>query len=163
MPIRIHSARPSDALFLGDRLREHDVTEVLAMGSHPYDALIGGLKGDVCFTALDIDDQFGNETPVMMFGATVIEPNVAAIWALGSDEVRKHPVTLYRQGHIWLAQLAAATQCDVLFNYVSVDNEPAITWLARLGADFDEETTEFGGEDFVRFEFKKEDLCAPQS
>lgn len=161
MPLRVHSSRPRDVFYLMDKLREFDVSECIALGSSPHEALLGGLKGQMCFTALDVDDDTGDEVPLMMFGGSRVTENIAVVWALGSDEVRKHPISMYRQGRLFLAQIAAGLDVDTLYNYVSVENTPSVEWLTRLGATFDDDTYEFGGLPFLRFEFQKDRLCAP--
>lgn len=160
MALTIHSARLSDATYIADRMRHEDVTEVTAMGSNPYDALVGGMaQGAACFCGIDKD-----QNPVLMFGAAMISETEGCLWLLGTDEVRKHPVSMFRQVPLWIGQLFAITGADSLHNLVWEGNETAIYWLRKVGANFSGEPQDCGGIAFLPFEFQKEQfLCAPSS
>ena len=143
--ITVHSARPSDVTFLADNMREADVNECIALGSHPHDALLGGLGG-VANVALDKDD-----IPVAMFGVYPVTEHSWSIWLLGTDEVYRRPVSLIKLSKLWLPLFFEMTGADSFHNCVSVDNEPAIKFLEYVGAEFSTQVFERGGERFIDF------------
>jgi len=152
--LHVHSARPSDARYIADRMRDIDVTECIALGTHPYEALLGGLKG-VAHTALDDSD-----APVAMFGVMPNTPKDWTIWLLGTDEVEDYSVSLIKLSRFWLPLFFELSNADTFYNFVLADNHRAISYLEVVGAVFDDDDYFYSGERFLRFELRR-DLCAP--
>lgn len=158
--LKVHSARFSDIVHIADNMRDVDLSEVTALGSNPHAALTQGIEGGVVsFTAVDED-----ETPVLMFGVSMLDKEDGAIWLLGTDDVKKHARSMVRDVPLWLELCFQLTGADKLYNIVWVENATAIRWLSHAGAIFEEGAIEYGGLDFYRFEFRKENhTCAPSS
>jgi len=112
-------------------LREADRREIAAMsGEACVDALMRGLEGDVCLTALT-----GEGNPMLMFGvAPSPHPGAGYVWLLGTDQIKR-----YVRVFLDLAPAYIDSLHDIyplLHNYVDARNEVHIRWLRWLGCTF---------------------------
>ena len=50
---------------------------------------------------------------------------------LATDELQRHPLTLMRMSHAWVADIRR--RYASLLNFVHAENEVSVAWLRRLG------------------------------
>lgn len=141
--MKIVKSTKAHAVAMIPNIRKADMIELSKAGVTISDALLAGLDGEKCYTAL-IDDK-----PVMMFGLVRLGLDMGLVWALGTDEVLKERKEFLRQSKVWRDTFL--NDYSRLVNFVDTDNDQAIRWLRWLGANFDKPVTKLRG-DFMRFE-----------
>jgi ribosomal protein S18 acetylase RimI-like enzyme len=127
-------------------MRAADVTECVAMGHSPRQALRAGLlSSSMCLTAM-VDGR-----PEAMFGLVVTNAlcGEGSPWMLGSDAIYRHPRTMLRWGPRILSAMFDST--PVLENLVAGDNHRAIRFLRRIGFTIGKEVIMIAGISFVPF------------
>ena len=124
-------ATSADAYALAPRLREADRREIVALsGVTPLTALVASLNRSTEARAIAIHDEVH-----AMYGYSA-DPlgRAAMVWALGSDRLPKHRVTLIKEMKRFLDKVQE--RHGRLVNIVDVDNTDAIELLRRLGFNF---------------------------
>jgi hypothetical protein len=136
-----------DVDWLAPRLRDADINEVKAsMDWNPEQALIYGFyESSVCMSAVR------NNKPFVMFGVVEVEPEVGAIWLLGSSMIETSWVFFLRKSKLWLDVLHK--DYPLLFNYVDQRNEVHIRYLKWLGFTFINLHPQFGAGKLPFYEF----------
>ena len=143
----VRIAELEDCYWVAENMREADRNEVAALsGQEPLDALIAGFHySDVPFTVVSDGE------PAAIFGAGPVEPDVGAIWLLGTDGILKNTTRFLRESHFWLDQ--CARPYGMLFNYVDARNKVHIRWIKWLGFTLINLHEEFGVEQRPFYEF----------
>jgi hypothetical protein len=131
--LTVRKSVAEDADYLAPRLREADLQEVLAAGCPvPHAALMAGM-GDtsICLTAVD---ELGY--PVTMFGVGPhpADPLVGVVWALASDEIKRHSRSFLGPSKEWVEALNR--RYPVLSNYTDCRNHEHHKWLKWCGFTF---------------------------
>lgn len=136
-----------DCYTIANNIREDDRREILAVsGGDPLDALVQGFMfSDKPRTVL------AGNTVCAMFGSGQVEPNVGAVWLLGTDDINNISRQFLRESKKWLDELYE--NYDLLFNYVDERNTVHIKWLKWLGFDFIKRHEQFGVGQLPFFEF----------
>lgn len=149
--IRIEKATLAHADRIAANLRESDRLEVMASHGHnPFEACRASvLVSRFAYCAL------ADGVPFYLFGlrtGTAVF-NTASIWALGTDELRRHAKTFWPASQNFVAFCRG--HADELSNYVDCRNTASIAWLKRLGFQFEEPAAHgVQGRDFMRFSMK---------
>jgi hypothetical protein len=151
MILTVRPARPSEAEWLGERLREEDAREVqTATGRSPREIvpLSLALSPD-CYTVRLADNGKVAADPFAIFGCSPDRSveGLGVMWLLCSDAVRHAPISLLREAHYWVKHFARMYPAG-LYNYVDTRNSLHVRWLKLLGFVF-HDTVKRGGVDFV--------------
>lgn len=119
------------AFVMAPRLRAADKAEIAAMsGNLPETALLNGLRGEVCLTAVEPEGD-----PILMFGVAKSRfPEAGLLWMLATDAIHKHRFRFLRQSLFFIESLQEAY--PLLHNYVDARNELHIKWLKWIGCTF---------------------------
>lgn len=75
-----------------------------------------------------------SKKPVAVVGVVPRGRGVGIPWMLGTDEIGKMPLTLYRESKVMLGRIKA--NYESLHNLVDADNSVALEWLEVLGFEF---------------------------
>lgn len=146
----VRPATQLDAVYLAPRLRRADVQEIQAVsGLAPLRALsIGIQKSLTCRVGC------ANNVPFVIFGvADSLIPGEAAIWMVGTEDIRKYGKTVCRIARQQIQEFHKLF--PILRNYADERNKVHLEWLRFLGARFLKKTP-YGveGRTFREFEFK---------
>lgn len=150
MPITFAKATLEDAEYVGRRLRAADLMEVMALGFRGVDAVVYSFHdSDECYTA------FADGRPCMVFG--MMDPplgEVGYVWALGTDDCTRYPVSMVRYGRRFLQRFLARR--PELMNWCDARYGKALKWLKAIGFRV-EAPAPFGerGELFCKIEARK--------
>lgn len=119
------------ARWMAPRLREADKAEIAAMtGSYPESALLRGLEGDVCVTAVSPEGD-----PFLMAGVRPSRfPEAGFVWMLGTDAIENFSIPFLRHARGYLD--AFHDIYPLLHNYVDARNTVHIRWLKWMGCTF---------------------------
>lgn len=154
-----------DLVELSFKLRQPDLRELRASYGEsvsPLEALIDSWnKSTECFVCGLLDDEVPGE-PEVVFGLHV-EPlsPTGIIWAVGSDEIFKHPVTFTKAAIEVLNGWFNDYNLVFLNNTVYVENTGHIKWLKFLGAAFGDPEQHPRGT-FLPFSIMRHNLrCVP--
>src|SRR5262245_49618128 len=127
--IAVLPATEQDARELAPRLRDQDHAEVLALGSNPLEALQESVA--TAREAWTYRDGAGDiicmagVCPQTLIGQTGVP------WLLGSDLVRAHAPTLFRESRRMVGQWLDTF--PILQNQVPADYTAALRWVRWLG------------------------------
>jgi hypothetical protein len=149
MILTVRPARRSEAVWLGERLREEDAREVQAStGRLPSEVLPVSLAlSPDCYTVrLDVKGRPAFD-PCAIFGCAPSRDVLGAgvIWLLCSDEIRHAPLSLLREARSWVDHFAMMYPAG-LYNYVDTRNHQHVRWLKLLGFTFYERVMRNGVE-----------------
>lgn len=139
-----------------ENLREADIKEIKALNREPVveSVLMAIRSSDLKWVA------YADGEPVCLFGcALVVDTDIfgerkliGRPWLVGTDEVGRHPVALYRKSERFIDMMRH--RYKRLENYVHRDNVLSVRWLRWLGFRMDSYGSEFyrfwmngGGED----------------
>jgi hypothetical protein len=146
--ITVRKSVPEDADFLAPRLREADREEVIASGCPvPHAALMAGMGANsICLTGID-----ETGAPVTMFGVGPhpTDPLVGVVWALATDEIRKHRKSFLGPSKDWVEALNR--RHPVLMNYSDCRNAEHHKWLTWCGFTFINKVRGPLGHEFYEF------------
>jgi hypothetical protein len=144
----VRTADWSDVEFLAERLRQHDIEEVGALGFSPLDALSHGFDNSaVCYTGLEPDTGL----PLCMMGVVQSPyPNLGLIWLLGTPAIQKHGWRFLSMSRPMLAEMFETTGFEGFYNYTYAKNHEHHKWLRWLGFTFIRKV-KAGGSPFYEF------------
>lgn len=125
--VLFRKATDEDIRFVGERLREADRQEVIALGADPAFAVrCSTLFSDEAYTGL-IDGE-----PSMIFGVgQPILGDTASVWALGTDNCSRHPREMLKFGKLLVQDFL--TRYPRMENWCDARYEAAIRWLRKIG------------------------------
>jgi len=131
-------------------MRAADVMEVTAMGRTPKQALRLGIMSPGEAWTVKI-----NGRPEAMMGLHVVSAlgGFARPWMLGTDAIYRHPREMIQMGGQVIGRWLDSMQ--VLSNYVSVGNAPAIRMLRGWGFEIGKEVIMFADAEFVAFTMER--------
>lgn len=145
--IKTCPSTPSDVEWLIPRLRDADVSEIWAANhEEPPLALRRGYElSSPCYTVVY------REEPILIFGASEVQPDVGCVWGLGSNLVSDawRPFLRISRPSIELLH----EDYSMLFNFVDARNTTHINWLRWLDFKFINRHEEFGAEQLPFYEF----------
>ena len=126
--VRVRPAQTTDAVELAPRLREADLREIQAGSNRtPQAALESALSISTQAYAIEC-----NGRVEALFGvADTNDPQLGAVWLLGSDNLKAFRYTFLRHSKTWLNKLFADYR--LLGNWVDARNTVHIEWLKWLG------------------------------
>lgn len=129
----IRNTIADDIEFLADNMRIEDVEEVEAIGITPLYALSHGYHcSDICLTMLGSDG-----VPMGMYGvAKSHNPQLGAIWLLGTKGIEDNTMTFLRHSREGLDRLWSSTSYDGFYNLSYAENTLHHRWLKWLGFTF---------------------------
>lgn len=137
-----------DCYELAPKLREADAREVMASGGFtPLDALVESFK-----LSEETNSIIHNDEVIGMFGCGSCEHTGGGVpWMLASDKITDISRQFLRESRKWIEKVQ--DEYPLLYNYVSAENEIAITWLSFLGFKFIREVEDYmgGGLTFIEF------------
>lgn len=137
--------REGDCESLAPRLRLADVHEIeLAIGLEPLVALRKSVEVSSKKWSITIDDEV-----IAIFGVS-LRGSTGLPWLVASDGLLKIKRSFLAGCEPYIRSMSEG--CDVLTNYVWVQNKVSLKWLAWLGFSF-EPPVSYGksGEQFIRF------------
>jgi hypothetical protein len=116
---------------MAPQLRKADLRELEALGKEPAAALREAVEvSKTCYAV-----ELATGELVALFGvAPTGDPNLGAVWLLGTDHVHRIPLTFLRRSKEWLHKLFDGFQ--LLGNYCHAENTLHIEWLRWLGFRF---------------------------
>lgn len=120
-----------DVHWLQGRLRDADMAELMAQSADPTAALVHGFfrSHPKCQTVV-VDGE-----PAAMFGVVPgLDPEVGAIWLLGSSKLLKSQLWFLRNCKRELNKIISGY--ELVHNVVHEDNEVHIRWLRWMGFSF---------------------------
>lgn len=143
----VQPAELEHCLYIAQNMREADRQEVSALsGKDPLDAMIVGYKySDMPFTIM------ADDKPAAMFGAGPVQPDVGAVWLLGTDLILQNTTRFLRESRFWLDQVSKPY--GLMCNFVDARNTVHIRWIKWLGFTFINLHEKFGVEQRPFYEF----------
>lgn len=134
----IRASELADVHHLQNLLREADMVELRAQKMDSTAALMHGYFRSYPHSyTITVDDE-----PVAMYGVVPgLDPNIAAIWLLGSDKLLEAQIWFLRNAKGVLEDLISGF--DLVHNVVHEDNEVHIRWLRWMGFSFLRHTPPF--------------------
>lgn len=111
---------------LADVIRQEDLLEC---SGKPFDALLLGMRsGGDCWTCVaQPDDHVAYPRLLGAFGYT----DHGTIWSLWRDLSTRESLAILRHTPLWVRTMLEASGREFLFNFVHVDNHPAVGWLHK--------------------------------
>lgn len=120
-------AAPEDIRFVGERLREADRAEVLALGARPEVGLRMSAEASDYVWCGRIDG-----VPSMIFGCSQnVLSDRGEVWALGTDNCTNHPREMLVYGRSVLRMMLDIF--PVLENWCDARYEKSLRWLRKIG------------------------------
>jgi len=157
--IHVRPAYPADADALAPRLRPADLRELdAALALPPATVLQHGVRASNPCQAI-----VHHESVLGLFGVvpSARNPEVGAVWLLGSEEFASRPLFIARWSKVWIAKLHERYR--VLGNYVDARNEVHIRWLRWCGFAFVRKIERFGVQGIPFYEVRRErEVDAPR-
>ena len=125
--VEFRSATTADVRFVGERLREADRREIIALGYRPEAGLrISAEASDYAWCGL-----IGG-VPSMIFGCTRgALSDSGEVWALGTDNCTGHAREMLVYGRRKLREMLDIF--PVLENYCDARYEASLRWLRKIG------------------------------
>lgn len=125
--VEFRVADKSDSDFVNARLRAADIREIEALGANPVGMVWKCVKAsDFAWTG------FVDGVPVMVFGCgQSLLASEGDVWALGTDELEKHPREVLLYGKERIAKMLEIFPC--LGNHCGAWHAKNLRWLKKLG------------------------------
>lgn len=125
--VEYNPATPEDVRFVGERLREADRAEVLALGVRPEVGLrMSAEASDYVWCG------WIGGVPSMIFGCSRnVLSERGEVWALGTDNCTGHPREMLIYGRRVLRMMLDIF--PVLENYCDARYEKSLRWLKKIG------------------------------
>jgi hypothetical protein len=141
------NATLEDVKDIYQNLREADLKECLVGGDDAYEVLEESFKlSSECYVMCHED------VPFAIYGVSPDHLGGAAIWMMGTDDIRTHKVYFMRTAKAALD--GWCTFYNRLYNLVYTKNELHVKWIERMGFSMGPVVV-YRGEQFRSFE-----LCA---
>jgi hypothetical protein len=154
----VRDSVPTDAIYIGGRLRDTDIAECKALaGLGPVAAVMTSLRMSERAATVLLDN-----TPVLIFGVSSHpeDHGVGIPWMLATDRIHELWFTFLRHGKALADEMFAGYRA--LTNVMIVQNSVEHRWLRSLGFDFTDinEAGGLNGEPVIYF-VKEQSPCAP--
>ena len=137
---------PSDVDVIAKTMRLHDVRECGMVGVRPRTALLVPFveKGASGFTITHKDK------PIAMCGVTPLDKyfRFGRIWFLGTDDIYKIQLSLFKYSEIVLAFLVK--DYEMVENFVPFDHLTNLMWLEWMGFESEEQSYYINEYEFIR-------------
>ena len=138
---------------LEQNMREIDRREIEGMGF----STMQGAEVSICDTAPVYVARAKSGELICCWGLQILmgkEKNTYLIWALATDELKKHQKEFVKESKAILERWMELYGC--LENTVATFNRRAIRWLKWLGAEFSE-PYKIGNTEYVNFKLKRKE------
>lgn len=128
--IRLYPISPAGMAHVAEHLRAVDRREIEAGSNRPP---LEAIQLSAAQSAEGFEARTLTGRPLCVGGVGVIseERREGSPWMLATDELQRHPLTLMRMSHAWVADIR--TRYASLWNLVHAENAVSIAWLRRLG------------------------------
>ena len=143
--IEIKESKFEDCLLVSKNIRNIDIKEVKsAHGVEIQEALCTSfVRSTECYTV------FKNNLQICMFGVS----SGGCVWLLGTNELKCCAKEFVILGKEYISKFL--DRCNLLHNYVSIDNKDSIKWLKLMGATFSDPIKYGMHQDlFLKFEIR---------